>query len=129
MGLMLYIYYLSLVFKNNFENATDFFSFCYKILNKFQAYSLTGNFTSIHQFLKTCKKSLILWVSPVNSNFVSGLWAILSGQNLLSVKSLCMSLLFPTISVCLEERNREPQIQHPTRYISKTHSKQQQQLT
>ena len=52
---MLYIYYLSLVFKNNFENATDFFSFCYKILNKFQAYSLTGNFTSIHQFLKTSK--------------------------------------------------------------------------
>ena len=123
---MLYIYYLSLVFKNNFENATDFFSFCYKILNKFQAYSLTGNFTSIHQFLKTCKIFLILWVSPVNSNFVSGLWAILSGQNLLSVKSLCMSLL-PTISVCLEEKQRRTA--NPTRYISKTHSQQQQQLT
>ena len=53
-----------------------------------------GHFTSIHRFLKTSKKSLILWVSPVNFNFVSGLWAILSGQNLLSVKSLCMSLLF-----------------------------------
>ena len=87
---------------------------------------VTGNFTSIHQFLKTCKKSLILWVSPVNSNFVSGLWAILSGQNLLSVKSLCMSLL-PTISVCLEEKQRRTA--NPTRYISKTHSQQQQQLT
>ena len=70
-------------------------------------------------FWKPQKKNLILWVSPVKSNFMSGLWAILCGQILLSVKSLCMSLL-PTISVCLEEKQRRTA--NPTRYISKTAS-------